>query len=66
MSYQFDDAGSFESKDDAIKWARRNGYRDFDFRTRDTSRGVNLELRRDAKDDGKRDDYLDGRRTGFF
>lgn len=66
MSWHYDHSGNFKNKDDAIRWARQNGYDVHDIRTHETNRGTELEIRRGAKDDGIPDNHNYGKRNGFF
>lgn len=65
--WDFSDMGDFESEADADRWPKRNGVPHQDVCTRNTGRGVKLEVRRSALgEDGQRSsDLRDGRRTGF-
>lgn len=66
-NWDFDLLGTFDSEDDARRWADRNGLAHQDVRVRPGRRGVDLEVRRSALGDSGTwpSDLRDGRRTGW-
>ena len=65
MAWEFDEGGKFGSEKAAEDYARRNGLRDADFRTRRKGEEVELEIRRSAVDGRDLKDSNEGRRDGW-
>lgn len=65
--FDFEDAGDFGSERDAENWAKKQGIRLTDIRTRHRGDTVRLEVRRAAVDGKDLDnpDHSFGRRTGW-
>ncbi|OQW69718.1 MAG: hypothetical protein BVN33_18035 [Proteobacteria bacterium ST_bin13] len=65
MAWDFDEGGKFGSEKAAEDYARRNGLKDADFRTRPKGDQVELEIRRSAIDGRNLRDSNEGRRDGW-
>ncbi|MGJ8535744.1 MAG: hypothetical protein ACSHW2_01195 [Parasphingopyxis sp.] len=65
--WQYDYVGRFGSEREAENWAKGNGIALTDIRTSADGDGVRLETRRSqARRDDGHNDYLNGRKTGYF
>ncbi|TGX49192.1 hypothetical protein E5A73_20370 [Sphingomonas gei] len=65
MAWDFDERGKFGSEKAAEDYARRNGLKDADFRTRRKGDQVELEVRRSAVEGRNLKDSNEGRRDGW-
>ncbi|MDF0490595.1 hypothetical protein PX554_20900 [Sphingomonas sp. H39-1-10] len=65
MAWDFDEGGKFGSEKAAADYARRNGLKDADFRTRRKGDQVEQEIRRSAIDGRNLRDSNERRRDGW-